>query len=134
MKNKTIIKLIQYGAAFLFATALFFIVVSLRNIYTQTSVVEIMRFLSDGFIVPGVLLICFGAIVAVANMGSFYGIGYAMKHCIEMLIPFTKKKHQTYKEYIENKKPISNYYFLYVVGAVFTIIGIIFMIIWFTYQ
>ncbi len=131
MKNKLVINLIKYGATFLFGVALFFLVVSLRDIYSQTSTKEIIRFISDGFIVPGVILICFGALVGVANLGSFYGIGYALKHAVEMLIPFSKKKHQTYKDYVESKKPIVGYYFLYVVGTIFTLAGVIFVIIWY---
>ncbi len=132
--NKKVVTLIKYSLASAFAIGIFFLVVGLRNIYAETSIVEIMRFLSDGFVIPGVLLLCFGVIVAVANMGSFNGIGYALKHAVQMLIPFTKKKHQTYAQYVESKKPIHGYAFLFIVGAIFAAIGIVFLIIWCCYQ
>ena len=132
--NQKVVALIKYSVAILFGTGIFFLVVGLRDIYSQTSTAEIMRFLSDGFIIPGILLLCFGALVSVANLGSFNGIGYALKHAVLMLIPFSKKKHQTYAQYLETKKPIHGYYFLYIVGAIFAISGIVFVIIWSTYQ
>ena len=128
--NKKVVALIKYSAASAFGIGVFFLVVGLRNIYSQTSIKEIMRFLSDGFIIPGVLLLCFGVLVAVANMGSFNGIGYALKHAVLMLIPFSKKKHQTYAEYVESKKQTHGYAFLFIVGGVFMVAGIVFLILW----
>lgn len=129
--NKYVVALIKYGSAFLVCVGIFFGVISIRNIYAETELINIIRDLCDGFIIPGVVLIGAGALVFVANLGSFNGIGYAVKHAVLMLIPFSKKKHETYAEYVSKHKEVKGYYFLFIVGGVFLTAGIVFLCIWF---
>ena len=124
--------ILKYSISSLVAIGIFFIVVSIHNIYSETSAKNIMHYLSDGFVVPGILFLGAGFIVMVANMGAFHGIGYALKHLFVMLLPFLTKKEETYSQYLEKRKQIHGYLFLFVVGSIFLLAGIIFLIIYST--
>lgn len=126
-KKKTI--LLKYLIGFFVASAIFFLTISLRNIYIATDQQQIYRFLSDGFSIPGVLFLCFGILLWLANLGSFNGIGYAMKHLVLMLIPLSRKKHETYAQYLETRKTVSGFGFLFVIGGLFLLLGIVFLML-----
>lgn len=128
-KNKRAIFL-KYLIAFLVATAIFFTVISIRNIFTLTDRQKIIGALSDGFTIPGVLFICLGLLVWLANLGSFHGIGYVMKHLFTMLIPLSKKNHETYADYIETRKKTNGFSFLFIIGGFFLSLGILFLLLY----
>ena len=130
--KKWVKELIKYSIAFVLATGLFFLVVSIRNIFNITDKKQIFRFLSDGFVIPGVVFIGAGALVFVSNFGALNGIAYGLKHAVLMLLPFMKKKHQTYAEFLESRKQTPGYIFIFVVGGLFFTLGILFMILFYT--
>ncbi len=132
--NKKISLLIKYLISFCVASAIFFLAIDLRDIYIETDLKQIYRFLADGFTIPGVVFICFYLILWFSNLGSFRGIGYAMKHAISMLIPMNKKKHETYSQYIENEKKVNGFGFLFIIGVLFLLPGIIFTILYVLYN
>lgn len=127
--KKTIIK---YSVGTLVALAIFLLVISLRDIYVVKEKKEIYRILSDGFTYPGIIFLCGGFLVFVSNRGIFNGIGYALKWFFIKLIPFSKKEHETYGDYLEKRKFVKSYYFLYIIGGVFLIMAIIFIILFYT--
>lgn len=129
MKNWQI-NLIKYLSAFLVAVALFFITISLRNIYQESSTLKIMHYLCDGFVVPGVVLLGSGLIVFVYNHGAFHALGYAIKHLFTMLIPLSNKKEERYSDYLSRQRKVKNYLFLFIVGGIFFLVGIVFLIIY----
>lgn len=129
--NNKVATLLKYSIGFILATSLFFLTIGIRDIYNVTDKQEIYRFLSDGFTIPGVLFICLGLLVWFSNLGSLSGIGYALKHLFSMLIPVGKKKHETYAQYVEARKEVSGYAFLFIIGGVFLALGIVFMILYF---
>lgn len=129
--NKNIKLLLKYLIGFSIASAIFFLAIDLRHIYQETELKEIYRSLADGFTIPGVVFICFFLILWFSNLGSFQGIGYAMKHLISMLIPVNKKKTETYAQHLENQKQVSGFGFLLVIGGLFLLLGIIFTILYF---
>lgn len=130
--NKNLVALIKYGSAVIFGAIIFFITISVRNIYTQTSIKEIYRYISDGFTIPGVIILCAGVLVFLSNQGAFMGVGYVVKHAVVMLIPFIKKKNESYQEYCEKKKAVKGYLFLFIVGGIYLILGIIFIILYYS--
>ncbi len=121
--------ILKYGISFLVATGIFFLVISVREIYTVTDTQQIYRFLSDGFVVPAAVFLCLGTLIWIANFGVFTGIGYAIKHAVLMLIPLSKKKHETYADYRENKQKVTGFAFLFVIGVIFLIPGVVFAIL-----
>ena len=54
---------------------------------------EKYRLLSDAFTIPGSILLMVGLLVAISNAGNFIGLGYAVQHLKDMLVPFSRKKH-----------------------------------------
>lgn len=123
--------IIKYSIGTLVALGIFFLAISLKGIWMTENKQEIYRALADGFTLPAVIFLGGGLIVFVANRGAFYGIGYAIKWFFVKLIPFTNKKHETYGDYLENRKPMKGYYFLYIIGGVFSILAIIFTILFY---
>lgn len=127
MKN-TIIK---YSISLIIATGMTFMIFGIRDIYHEESQLEVYRILCDGFTVPGVLFILFGCMMLIANGGAFTGIGYLMKNLGKMLIPFGNRKMERYKDYAANRKKAGGFGFLFVVGVVFLVPGIIFLIMFY---
>lgn len=130
--NSKVVTVIKYLVGFGLAIGIFFLTISLRDIYSQTDTNQIYRFLSDGFIVPGVMFLCIGGLVWLSNAGSLSGIGYALKHLFQMLIPVGKKKHETYADYLETRKQVSGYAFLFIIGGLFFLLGIVFVIMFYS--
>ena len=121
--------ILKYAIAFLVASGIFFLTISVCDIFNTTDKQQIYRFLSDGFAIPGVLYLCFGGLLWLSNLGTFHGIGYALKHLVSMLIPLTKKKHETYAEYRETRKTVSGFAFIFIIGGIFLTLGIVFAIL-----
>lgn len=128
-KNKKSAVILKYFLSFLVATTFFFLTISLRDIYSTTDQQEIYRTLSDGFAIPGVFFLCVGVLVWLSNQNAFDGIGYAVKHLFTMLIPLFPKKHETYQEFRESRNRVSGFGFLFIVGGLFLLLAIIFMLL-----
>ncbi|MGI6713604.1 MAG: DUF3899 domain-containing protein [Bacilli bacterium] len=128
--NKRVI--LKYAIAIVVAIAFFFLIVGLRNLFKQTELKEIYRILADGFTYPGIFYIGSGFLLFAANQGSFRGIGYALKRFVLMLIPFSKKKHETYADYLAKERTIKGYLFLFIIGGVFLLVAVVFIILFYT--
>ncbi len=128
--KKYLPSILKYSISSLLGVGLFFIVISIQNIYSLTDRKEIMHFLCDGFIVPGILFVGVGFIIMFANMGAFFGVGYTLKHLFRMLLPLNKNREESYAEYLEKRKKIHGYLFLFIVGGVFLLVGLIFLSIY----
>ncbi|MCQ2793636.1 MAG: DUF3899 domain-containing protein [Bacilli bacterium] len=130
--NKYLVGLIKYSCSFIVATGIFFLCVCLRNLFSQNNLKEIYRILADGFTIPCIVFLGVGLLLILSNFGALRGIGYAMKHLAVMLIPFMKKKHETYADYCERKKPLKGFGFIFVTSGVLAIPTIIFTILFYT--
>lgn len=91
------------------------------------------RTLCDAFTVPGILAICGGLLVWVANDGFFYGLGYCLDVTWKALIPGGRQKMLRYHKYVEQhrKKKITGYGFLYVCGGVCLAVAAVFMVLFY---
>ncbi len=89
---------------------------------------ELIRFCCDALFVPGVLVTLLGLLIAVANEGAFYGVGYLMSNLGKMLIPGGRMRTETYGDYLERKsgKKTTGYGFLFIVGVIFMLLSMIF--------
>lgn len=132
MKDSNNKIILQYVIATVVAIAFFFLVVGLRDLFNQTETKEIYRILADGFTYPGIFYICGGFLVFAANRGSFRGIGYALKRFFLMLVPFSKKKHETYADYLAKDRTVKGYLFLFIIGGVFLLAAVVFIILFYT--
>ena len=115
--------------------ALFGITVALSgNLFTQTTLKDIFRILCDAFMLPGVLAICAGFLVMIANTGFFSGVKYLGKSFLGVFIPGIRLKQKRYKDFKENedkKEKIKNYGFLFLTGCVFSVIGLVFLVLFY---
>ena len=89
--NKTVAAILKYVVGFLIAAGIFFLAIGMRNIYTETDIRQIYRFLADGFSIPGMLYLGLGFLIWFANLGTFHGIGYSLRHLFTMLLPLCGK-------------------------------------------
>lgn len=131
MKSKIFIEIFKFSIAISVALFMLFTTLELQNYYTETDELVRLRILADAFTIPGVVFVFLGIFVILVNMGSLSGLGYILKHAILMLIPMSNKPHETYSDYLENRKKIKGYWFLFITGAVFLIVGIILTIMFF---
>ena len=123
---------IKYGIAVLIGAALVWIYLSLRDFTGAEPPAERYRMLCDAFTIPGSVLMLSAALVALANAGSFTGIGYSMSSFFRHLIPGAALKHEKYSEYYErHQKKVTGYGFLLHVGAAFMVVALVFYVLFY---
>ena len=133
MNKKVIISyIIKYSVATFVATGMLLLAIFTRNITNVEDNKEKIRILVDGFTIPGIIFCLLGILIWLTNQGTLTGVSYAFRHAIRMLIPGSKKREETYYEYKESRKKFTGYLFIYVVGGLFLLVGIILLIIFYS--
>lgn len=134
MKNRILTELIKYAIAFAIMTGFLFLILGLRNYFTESlDLVTKFRYLTDAFTLPGALFILVATLVFLTNQGSLTALTWALKRFVRMLIPgMGLKNNQTYYEYVESRKKIAGYLFILISGAIFFIVGMVFLILFYT--
>lgn len=128
MRKRLIVNLIKYGACALFDALLIWAFLAMRD-FRGLALVEQYRMLCDAFTIPGLLLIMFGAMVWVTNMGALDGISYCVRFMVFSLIPGKRlERDEKYGEYIERKSKnrLTGYGFLFWSGLVTMAIALVF--------
>ena len=129
MKKSVVIK---YGIAVLIGAALAVTYLQLHGFSSAETAAERYRMLCDAFTIPGSVLMLSAALVALANAGSFTGIGYSMSSFFRHLIPGAALKHEKYSEYYErHQKKVTGYGFLLHVGGAFMAVALVFYILFY---
>lgn len=131
-KNISIIK--RYAITATIGTAITVLTLYLRDFSTQTELAERYRILADAFSIPGVLMIMIWCMVAVSTTGFFDMISYGLSSFGRALIPFYKKEHENFYDYKtrKNSERFSDYGFILIVGIVFTVVALIFTVLFYT--
>ena len=97
--------LIKYGLATLFGVILTAVYLLLRDFTGTEPLEERYRMLCDAFTIPGTVLMLSAALIALANAGSFTGIGYSMKYFFNRMIPgMALQRQETYADYLERRE------------------------------
>lgn len=124
--------LLKYGITAAFCGALVVFYCSVRD-FSKMELVERYRTLCDAFTIPGLLALCFGALLWVSNDGLFYGLGYCLEVAWRALIPGARYKMERYYDYVERKKgkKVTGFGFLFVCGGVCMAIALIFMVLFY---
>lgn len=134
IKESKVGVIIKYSITFATMT-LFGLTVALSgNLFSQTAIKDVFRILCDTFMLPGVLAICAGFLVMISNTGFFSGVKYLGKSFLGVFIPGIRLKQKRYKEFKENedkKEKIKNYGFLFLSGCVFSVIGLVFLVLFY---
>lgn len=132
MKDKKEI-ILQYSITAVSATLVVFLMLYVQGFWLTFELEEKYKILADAFTVPGVLLMMVAGLIWISSEGFFDGLTYAVRQFSGMLIPAIGKKykHLTYYDYKTQRqnKRLYGYLFLFVVGLLFTVIAIVFVIL-----
>lgn len=128
MKQRLVVNLIKYGCCAAFDALLVWGFIALRD-FQSLALVDQYRMLCDAFTIPGLLLIMFGAMVWVSNMGALDGIAYCLRFMVFSLIPGKRlERDEKYGEYVERRSQnrVKGYGFLFWSGLVTMAIAMVF--------
>ena len=102
-----------------------------ENVFTATNTKELLGGLSTAFFVPGILSVGFGALVVCSNAGAFDMLAYGFQTLFRIFKkdPIDRKyrDYYGYRQAMKEKK--RSFWYLIIVGAVFVLIGGVFLII-----
>ena len=102
-----------------------------EGVFTATYPKDLWSGLSTAFFVPGILSVGFGALVVCSNAGAFDMLSYAFQTLFRIFKkdPIDRKygDYYGYRQAMKEKK--RSFWYLIIVGAVFTLIGGVFLIV-----
>lgn len=134
MDEKTKNRLLKYGITTVVTASVSVLIMYLNGLFEATDILTRFKLLADAFTIPGVILLCIGALIWVSTDGMFDGLTYAAKR-LGSLIPFYGKNytHERYYDYVMRKrgKRISGYGFIPIVGAAFVAIAVVFIVLYY---
>ena len=123
----------RYWVSAAFVGFMAWLYISLRD-FAGAKPADKYRLLSDAFAVPGLLLLLFGCLFWVSNLGALDGIAYAVYFAFRSLIPGGRNKDEKYADYVERKRKnrVKGYGFLFVSGGVTMALAIVFMVLFYS--
>ena len=133
MKKPTKNQLIKYGCAIGAGLAYAVYLVISQKAFSQ-DLQNMLRIISDGFFLPGVLMVLIGLLMVVSNEGAFDALAYTGRSLKRLFIPERPgEKRVSYREYVEQRreKKATGFSFLFFVGGAYTVIGLIFMLVFY---
>lgn len=133
MSKRVKVLLARYGGSATFVGFMAWLYISLRD-FDGAKLVDKYRMLSDAFTVPGILLLMFGCLIWISNLGALDGLAYAVSFAIRSLIPGARYKDEKYGDYVERKREnrVKGYGFLFISGGVTMAVAIVFMILFYS--
>ena len=98
----------------------------------QTTV-DKYKILCDAFTIPGLLMLMFAAMLSISNEGGLDGVSYLVKQGFRMLT-FRGISQEKYLDYVQHRREnrLTGYGFLYIVGAVFMAVALIFLALFYS--
>lgn len=127
-KNTIIKYAICIGISAVVALAVLFI----KGFFTLTDLAQKYRYLSDAFVIPGVLFMAFAGMIFVSDEGSFDGVGFAFKKALRVILPFIGLSDESYADYRERKHQkgkTKGYSCMLFTGLAFFLVGVVFMVL-----
>ena len=106
--------------------------VSSSDFGAQTTV-DKYKILCDAFTIPGLLMLMFAAMLSISNEGGLDGVSYLVKQGFRMLT-FRGISQEKYLDYVQHRREnrLTGYGFLYLVGAVFMAVALIFLALFYS--
>ena len=132
MNNNLKNTIIKYSICIAISSLLALGVLLIKEFFTLTDIAQKYRYLSDAFVIPGILFLGFAGLVFVSDEGSFDGVGFALKKALRVIIPFIGLSDETYAEYRERKHrkgKTKGYSCMFFTGLVFFLVGVVFMLL-----
>lgn len=122
-------RFLKYGITSGVGLILVLIIISVKNIYGQTNVKDVMHILTDAFFVVGVVIFGYGLLVVATNGGTFDMMTYGITRFFSLFKrDVNKVKYRTFADYRIAKQD-RKYSFLYliIVGGIFIALSCIFL-------
>ena len=131
MNKRAVVKYCAAILIFAFASLCFLL---LRGAFsTEYGTAELFGILSDAFALPGIIGIMVFLLVWISSTGFFDTLSYGLNVAARSFIPgmriYRDEKFADYKERKDKNRP-KGYSFLLVVGSGFTLVGVIFLILY----
>ena len=106
--------------------------VSSSDFGAQTTV-DKYKILCDALTIPGLLMLMFAAMLSISNEGGLDGVSYLVKQGFRMLT-FRGISQEKYLDYVQHRREnrLTGYGFLYIVGAVFMAVALIFLALFYS--
>ena len=135
MKEKVISYLKKYVTAFAIMGFATVVILLLRKYFEVATDLERFYHLTDGFTIPGVIMLMVGLLVWIFNQGAFDMLTYGGKMGVRSLIPSYRpynKREESFYDYKQrqDKKRIKGYSFLFISGGVYLLVGLVFYILY----
>lgn len=130
MKNITK-KILQYTITFVICAIVTILILVGRDSFYKSGQ-DLYMDLCDAFAVPGIIMLCFGALVFATAGGTFDMIAFGVVKLFQLFKrDLTKVKYRTFYDYrkAQQEKTRSYAYFL-IIGIVFTLVALIFLLLY----
>ena len=124
--------LIKSGIVTVVGILVVILFVSSSDFGAQTTV-DKYKILCDAFTIPGLLMLMFAAMLSISNEGGLDGVSYLVKQGFRMLT-FRGISQEKYLDYVQHRREnrLTGYGFLYIVGAVFMAVALIFLALFYS--
>lgn len=104
----------------------------LVGLFSDTTINEIYKHLSDGFLVTGLLAFGIGLLIYVSNQGGFNFLSFAALKLVSKFVHKMKITTMSYGDYLESKKQgEAQYGYLLIIGGVFLVACIVFIVLFY---
>ncbi len=123
---------IKYLVTVVVGAGLVVLICGLKGAFRATEPREVVRIVSDGFTLVGILLVCVGFLTVLNKAGAFDGLGYSF-HSMARVFRNYRNDDKTTKTYYDYKKAADKkrkrQWFLVIVGAGFLVIAIVLVLV-----
>lgn len=129
-------KTLKYVITLAFAVGLVLIPCGVNGVLTgDLPQVDVIRYVSDGFFIAAVLILCAGGLTWASRLGTFDGLGYTFSLWLQRFTNNKRDWHkkedfQEYKERKAEKKKGTKINYLLIFGGVLMIVAVILVLVY----
>ena len=123
-------RLMKYGISTVLTAAAVIYYAASRNVF-QLEKLEMYRVLCDAFTLPGFFVMLFGLMMLMNELGALDTLAYFGHYLLHTFLPVAFGEGQSYLDFMEERrsKRTKGYGFLFIVGGAFTLVGVVFLIL-----
>ena len=138
MSDKLRRNLIKYGVTAVVGGLMVLLYLWLNDFSLMHDTADRYKALANSFTVPGVIMVCVGALVWLTNEGSLRFLGYAAESIKRMLLPGRGlREREKYGDYLarkEEKGPVKGFSFLFWCGLGFIAVAVVFIVLYYSVE
>ena len=124
-------RLLKYGITAVLTAAVVIYYAASRNVLSLERI-EQYHVLCDAFTLPGIFLMLFGLLMLMNDLGALDTLAYFGHYLLHTFMPVAFGEGKSYLDFIEERRSSrkGGFGFLFVVGGVFTAVGVVFLILY----